>query len=39
MSAEEIAAKLWGQCNLLRDEGVTYQPYYLIDLQIDNKAK
>lgn len=27
MSAEEIAAKLWGLCNLLRDDGVTYHQY------------
>jgi type I restriction enzyme M protein len=27
VSAEEIAAKLWGLCNLLRDDGVTYHQY------------
>ncbi|HAD95859.1 MAG TPA: SAM-dependent methyltransferase, partial [Cryomorphaceae bacterium] len=27
MSAEEIANKLWGLCNVLRDDGVTYHQY------------
>lgn len=27
MSAEEIANKLWGMCNILRDDGVTYHQY------------
>jgi type I restriction enzyme M protein len=27
MSAEEIANKLWGLCNILRDDGVTYHQY------------
>jgi type I restriction enzyme M protein len=27
MSAEEIAAKLWNLCNVLRDDGVTYHQY------------
>ena len=27
MSAEEIAKKLWGLCNVLRDDGVTYHQY------------
>ncbi|GAB4053580.1 type I restriction-modification system subunit M [Spirosoma litoris] len=27
MSAEDIANKLWGLCNLLRDDGVTYHQY------------
>lgn len=27
MSAEEIASKLWGLCNVLRDDGVTYHQY------------
>jgi len=31
MSSEEIVAKLWGLCHLLRDEGITY-PEYLNEL-------
>lgn len=27
MNAEEIANKLWGLCNVLRDDGVTYHQY------------
>ena len=27
MSAEQIAAKLWNLCNVLRDDGVTYHQY------------
>ncbi|WP_338874895.1 N-6 DNA methylase [Spirosoma sp. SC4-14] len=27
MSAEDIAGKLWGLCNVLRDDGVTYHQY------------
>ncbi|WAC12956.1 class I SAM-dependent DNA methyltransferase [Dyadobacter pollutisoli] len=27
MSADEIANKLWGLCNVLRDDGVTYHQY------------
>ena len=27
MNAEEIAGKLWGLCNILRDDGVTYHQY------------
>ena len=27
MSADEIANKLWGLCNILRDDGVTYHQY------------
>lgn len=27
MSAQEIANKLWGLCNVLRDDGVTYHQY------------
>lgn len=27
MSAEEISAKLWNLCNILRDDGVTYHQY------------
>lgn len=27
MSADDIANKLWGLCNLLRDDGVTYHQY------------
>jgi type I restriction enzyme M protein len=27
MTAEDIASKLWGLCNLLRDDGVTYHQY------------
>lgn len=27
MSAQEIANKLWGLCNVLRDDGVTYHEY------------
>lgn len=27
MSADEIAQKLWGLCNILRDDGVTYHQY------------
>jgi type I restriction enzyme M protein len=27
MSAQEIANKLWGLCNILRDDGVTYHQY------------
>lgn len=39
MSAEEIANKLWGLCNVLRDDGVTYHQYlneltYLLFLRL-----
>lgn len=39
MSAQEISAKLWGLCNLLRDDGVTYHQYlneltYLLFLKL-----
>jgi type I restriction enzyme M protein len=39
MSAEEIANKLWGLCNILRDDGVTYHQYlneltYLLFLRL-----
>ncbi len=27
MTAESIASKLWNQCNVLRDDGVTYHQY------------
>ena len=27
MSADQIAQKLWGLCNVLRDDGVTYHQY------------
>lgn len=27
MTAESIAQKLWNQCNVLRDDGVTYHQY------------
>ncbi len=27
MTAESIAQKLWGTCNVLRDDGVTYHQY------------
>ena len=27
MSAQEISAKLWNLCNVLRDDGVTYHQY------------
>jgi type I restriction enzyme M protein len=27
MGAEQIAAKLWNLCNVLRDDGVTYHQY------------
>lgn len=39
MSADEIANKLWGLCNVLRDDGVTYHQYlneltYLLFLRL-----
>lgn len=41
MSAEEIANKLWGLCNILRDDGVTYHQYlneltYLLFLKLSD---
>ena len=27
MTTTDIVAKLWNLCNILKDDGVTYQPY------------
>ena len=27
MTTQEIVAKLWNLCNVLRDDGITYQDY------------
>ena len=44
MSAEQIANKLWGLCNLLRDDGVTYHQYlnelsYILFLRLSEIKK
>jgi type I restriction enzyme M protein len=44
MSAEQIASKLWGLCNLLRDDGVTYHQYlneltYILFLRLSEVKK
>ena len=44
MSAEDIASKLWGLCNLLRDDGVTYHQYlneltYILFLRLSELKK
>ena len=44
MSAEDIANKLWGLCNLLRDDGVTYHQYlneltYILFLRLSELKK
>lgn len=44
MSAQEIANKLWGLCNVLRDDGVTYHQYlneltYILFLKLSEVKK
>ncbi|GAB3552265.1 class I SAM-dependent DNA methyltransferase [Spirosoma fluminis] len=44
MSAEDIAGKLWGLCNVLRDDGVTYHQYlneltYILFLRLSELKK
>ncbi len=44
MSAEQIAKKLWGLCNVLRDDGVTYHQYlneltYILFLRLSEIKK
>ena len=44
MTTQEIVAKLWNLCNVLRDDGITYQDYvteltYILFLKMDDEKK
>ena len=43
MTTQEIVAKLWNLCNVLRDDGITYQDYvteltYILFLKMMNET-